>query len=120
MKREMEIVREILLHIDEAEEAVVDKIELEQYSSEQVAYHINLLVDAGLLTGTDHYLAHGWGFPIWVGLRLTWNGHEFIDAARNDKVWNTFKKTVAEKGGSITFSVALSLLNAYLKQEFGL
>ena len=35
--------------------------------------------------------------------RLTWQGHEFLDAARNEDRWNQAKKTISEKGGSLTF-----------------
>jgi hypothetical protein len=34
--------------------------------------------------------------------RLTWEGHEFLDAARDEKRWKKAMSTVKEKGGTIT------------------
>ncbi len=40
---------------------------------------------------------------------LTWGGHDFLDAIRNDDVWSKTKSTVQEKVGSATFEVVKAL-----------
>lgn len=40
---------------------------------------------------------------------LTWNGHEFLDAIKNDTVWNDVKKTAAKHGGSLPFDIVKAL-----------
>lgn len=119
MKRDMDLIRTILLHISNCEEATVQEVKLDQFNSAQVAYHVNLLAEAGYITGTSMQTLQS-DVPEWVEVRLTWDGYEFIDAARNETVWTKFKKTVAEKGGAIPFSIATDLLTAIAKQEFGL
>jgi len=42
---------------------------------------------------------------IWKAKRLTWAGHEFIEAARNDTVWHKTKTLVKEKTGTLTLEV---------------
>jgi len=37
--------------------------------------------------------------------RLTWAGHDFLDAARSEEIWNQTKKVVAEKTSSISFEL---------------
>ncbi len=37
--------------------------------------------------------------------RLTMSGHDFLDAARNEKIWKKAMKTVGEKGGAVTLWV---------------
>lgn len=119
MKRDMDLIRAILLHISDHEEAMVQEVKLDQFSPAQVAYHVNLLAEAGYITGMPTQTLP-YDVPEWIEVRLTWDGYEFIDAARNETVWAKFKKTVAEKGGAIPFSVATNLLTAVARQEFGL
>jgi hypothetical protein len=45
--------------------------------------------------------------------RLTYAGHEFLDSAREDKLWNKAKETVLRNAGTLTvesLKIALSLL----------
>jgi hypothetical protein len=119
MKRDMEIIRAILLEINNHKEATLSEVKLEEFSDEQVAYHVNLLAEADYITGYSSQ-ALTQNVPEWIEVRLTWTGHEFIDAARNETVWAKFKKTLAEKGGSVPFSLAVNILTSIAKQEFGL
>jgi hypothetical protein len=81
MKRDMSLIRLLLLRLERDEE-----VELSAYSEDQVIYHSALAVEAGLLDGairTDQQ-----GYPNGVAsIRLTWKGHDFLDAARNESVW---------------------------------
>jgi hypothetical protein len=47
-------------------------------------------------------------------------GHEFLDASRNETVWKKTLKTINEKGGGLTFEVIKALLTQYTKEEFNL
>lgn len=44
-----------------------------------------------------------------LSIKLTWEGHEFLDAAREDTRWNKAKE-VAAKTGSLTFSMLKEVL----------
>lgn len=46
-------------------------------------------------------------------------GHDFLDAARNEKIWKKAMKTVGEKGGTVTLGVLTQLLSTLVKHEFG-
>lgn len=52
--------------------------------------------------------------------RLTMTGHDFLEAARNEKIWKKAMKTVGEKGGTVTLGVLTQLLGTLVKHEFGL
>jgi hypothetical protein len=52
--------------------------------------------------------------------KLTWAGHEFCQAAREDTRWKTAMGFVAEKGGSITFAVLTELLASLMRKAVGL
>ena len=108
MKRDLDLVRKILFQVEEKGQArgLVD-LEIPGYPPEQIAHHVWLLQDAGLIEAQD--LSTSLGFD-YRPKKLTWVGHEFLDAARNDTVWRKTKELVKEKGGSIPFEVLKGLL----------
>jgi hypothetical protein len=52
-------------------------------------------------------------------VRLTWEGHEFLDTIRSDTVWENTKKSFISHGVSMTFDlvkqVAIDITTSYLK-----
>src|SRR5438552_724153 len=69
------------------------------YTDEQVGYHVFILIEAGLLEGEQFNNAR-LPSPAGEASRLTWAGHEFIDAARDDTRWMKVLGIAAEKAGS--------------------
>jgi hypothetical protein len=53
----------------------------------------------------------------WLAGGLTWEGHEFLDAARDDTRWSKAKKLVQEKGGSLMFEALKAVLVQTLKGQ---
>ncbi|MDE0101565.1 MAG: DUF2513 domain-containing protein [Bryobacterales bacterium] len=98
MKRDMNLIREILVEIEDAYNGRnrVQIHSVEGHSGIKVAYHVRLLVDAGYVNagtintsdGTTH-LIRG----------ITWEGHEFLDAVRSENVWRRVQKKLKEIGG---------------------
>ena len=113
MKRDMNLVRELLF----LAEADGDDAKLcEQYGQEVVAGHTAILVDAGLVKGM---VANGSdGKPIASEIiRLTWAGHEFLDNARNDTIWNKAISTIKAKSISVSFDVLAALLKSLVSSS---
>ena len=52
--------------------------------------------------------------------RLTWAGHEFLDAASNDTVWKKAGEKIKQFGVQVTVSVLEELLKKLLKDSLGL
>jgi DNA-binding transcriptional ArsR family regulator len=117
MKRDMELVRQVLLQTEKSV-SVRGEIDLniEGYSPEEIYYHVKILSDAGLLEAND--LTTYDGFE-WRPKNLTWKGHEFLDAARNETVWKKTTEIVKDKGGSIPFEVLKDLLIKGVATVFG-
>jgi hypothetical protein len=117
MKRDMELARLILMRM-EGQESYRDDIscDFEGYSEEQVHYHIMLLSEAGLIRAID---ASSMQDIHWIPQRLTWQGHEFLESARDNTIWNKAKEIMAKTGG-FAFEVAKPLLVDLLKQRIGL
>ena len=49
---------------------------------------------------------------MYSAISLTWQGHEFLDAARNDTIWRKAKKKVLETTGGLAFDVLKAALLA--------
>ncbi len=118
MKRDMELVREILLQTEASPytKGLAD-LNIDNYSEDEVSYHVKIMEQAGLVTAID--LSTGMTF-CWRPTALTWQGHEFLDAIRNDTVWNKTKEIVKEKGGDIPFAVLQQLVIKVAASFFGL
>jgi hypothetical protein len=110
MKRDMDLARQILFEIEGLPHGddVIFQPEIEGHSSDEVSYHMMLLVQAGYIEGEE--APDGWH-----ARSLTWQGHEFLDAARDETRWNKAKKIVMEKGGAITFEMLKHLLLELMK-----
>jgi len=95
------------------------KPDLSAFTEEQRIYHAALLIEAGLIDGVIRKGANG--FPNGaVRIRLTWSGHEFLDAARNDTIWHKAGDRIKKSGVDVTVSLMKEILNQLLKQSLGL
>ena len=108
MKRDMDLVRKILLELEDTPyELGGFDLELKGYSPDQISYHVMLLNEAGLIEGHDLSTYSG---PKWRPKRLTWEGHEFIEASRDESRWEKAKNIMKEKGSGMAFDVLRSVL----------
>lgn len=108
MKRDMDLIRLILLQ----EESGETPQELKCYPDDLVVYNIALMKDAGLIEAGISVDANG--FPRGASItRLTWAGHDFLDAARDDTLWRKAKENVIRPTASWTFGILIE----WLRQE---
>jgi hypothetical protein len=120
MKRDMGLIRQILFKMEEHSEGFAPAdFKIEGYTEKQIEYHIWLLGQANLMRVAD-VTTSGSSAPQSLPLSLTWEGHDFIDAARNDTIWSQTMKRVKSVGGSLSFSVLKQLLESLLKSQLGL
>lgn len=111
MKRDMELIRLLLLEVEGEE-----KPDLSKYTEEQQVYHSALLVEAGLIHGSVTEGENG--NPINVQIfRLTWEGHEFLDMARNSSVWKKAVEQIKAAGVTIALPILQEILTSLLKKQ---
>ncbi|MDR2549389.1 MAG: DUF2513 domain-containing protein [Desulfobulbus sp.] len=100
MKRDMNIIRKIVLAVRDSNEPVR---EVEGVSPEEFRFHVQLIVEAGLAIGIRaepfrSLRPEEATIPptseVTVLSRLTWDGHDFADSIQNDKVWKKACKMV--------------------------
>lgn len=61
--------------------------------------------EMGLATYGKHYFT------------VTWQGHDYLDAIRDDSIWKKTKKAVIETGGNATLEITKALALGFLKQK---
>lgn len=98
MKRDMNLVRSILLALEEHEHGhAPDELKIEGFSEEQIGFHVHLMGQAGLLNVAD---ATDLGSPSPVGIPpwMTWEGYEFLEMAREPLRWKRAIEKVTSTG----------------------
>lgn len=105
MKRDMDLVREILMVVAECDDRVdYDVFVNDCYDKNFVIYTIELMKEAGLLKA-NVTKAYGGDYVSARIDSLTWQGHEFLGNIKNDKVWAKVKKILAKTCKSASIDV---------------
>jgi hypothetical protein len=121
MKRDMDLVRDILLAVEkETSGFAFESPEVNGYSKEQIVYHIYIMVQGGLIEAQPTQTQAAVIPMDFSFINLTWAGHEFIDTARNEGVWKNAKTIVGEKLGTISVGAMTQLLSSLVKSQLGL
>jgi Hypothetical protein (DUF2513) len=116
LKRDMDLVRKILFAIRDCAKPYgpQDMLGVEGYPEDLISYHVKILAQAGLIEAYD---ASGMGLFQWYAGSLTWAGHEFLEAVEDDTRWNTIKKFVIDRTGSLTFEALKIALTEGIKSQ---
>lgn len=113
MKRDMDLVREILIQMEDWPNAGESRdVKLPGRTSEEISYHLGLMSGAGLIEAVDASSDDG---PAWLPLGLSWEGHEFLDAARSDAVWSKAKDLALTTTGTLTVEALKAALSAVIR-----
>ena len=116
MKRDMDLIRTLLLRIEQPDDPDMDDL-LDKASpdldSKRIAYHLSIMVDAGFIKGID---ARTNDRPDWLALQLTWKGNEFLGTIRDPEVWEK-TKTGVRKFGDISIDLFQELAKGFLKTK---
>ncbi|MFS9009395.1 DUF2513 domain-containing protein [Streptococcus infantis] len=114
----MDLCRLILFKIeDEYKSTALSNLQIDGYAIEIIAYHCDLLFEAGLIKSYKPTYASDKIFFFSVGA-LTWEGHDFLDKIRENTMWNRTKNRIKENALPMTLEViktiATSLINDQL------
>ena len=116
MKRDLELVRKILLEVEEWPTEGGDRTFASLNCPEdQVTYNVFQAIQAGLLRG--EVIEHSEGMDCFVS-GLTPCGHDFLDNAKNKYIWDEVM-TDAEKRGikNASLDIIRDLLNATIRKK---
>ena len=114
MKRDMDLIRKIMLRIEEEYvSTAIFNLQVEGYSAEQVATHCKMLYEARLISAYDAMYGDDTLLDFEVG-SLTWEGHDFLDKVRDNSRWGKIKKALREKALPPTIDVIKIVADALI------
>jgi len=110
MKRDMDLIREILLEAEKVpSNGIWTAVPLLGHNLTDVVAHIELLQDAGLVDartrGEDGVI-----------LRITNQGHDFLEESRPITRWEAAKAKAKEVGAPATISAFKTILTAVMNE----
>ncbi len=114
MKRDMDLVRQILLKIEsEYRTRPLNNITVNGYDKETIAYHCRIMNEAGLVSGykASHSFEGLSGFSVGP---LTWEGCDYLDKIRDDSVWGKTKEVITKKGLPLVFDTIKTIAGAFI------
>ena len=123
MRRDMDLVRDLMLKLEASEpkpgvlctiSPFDEEVMVDGRSTDEIDHHLSMIYKAGFVDYGSGPMIHQSGDYPFRG--LTSQGHDFLDAVREPKVW-TETKTRAEKVGGWTVGILTDLAKGYLKAK---
>jgi hypothetical protein len=120
MKRDMDLIRELMLKLESLPmergdvfivSAEDEALQIRGYNEHEIDYHLSLIEEAGLIDTAGAGSMTGYGFA-----RLSWTGHDFLDSVRNPEVWAKTKAGALAAGG-FTVQLLADLAKGFLKKQ---
>ena len=110
MKRDMDLVREILQFMEGSGGPLVRRVIMQEkipmvHDRSDLFLHLDMMEDAGLVARHDS-TKEAW--------RLCWDGYEFLDTSRDQGTWNKAKAEVIDKAKGLPFAVLMNVLTVWL------
>jgi len=124
VKRDMELVRQILLAVQAKTDLEPELIKIDGLDDAVVGRHIEMLFDAGYLEGIEHSTMASQYRDVLVK-DLSWEGHEFVGAISKEELWQKLKSAIGpgELAGQSLKAIkdaAIAAATTYLKGKLGL
>lgn len=127
MKRDIDLIRRIMAHIETLQpghfasaNSFTEYLGLaKEYDKAIIFEHIELLIEENFIKGKVHRNHDDVIDAVYI-TGLTWKGHDFIDAAKDDTIWKKAKDKILKAGISFTFDILLSYLKDEAKKKLGL
>jgi hypothetical protein len=103
MKRDMDLIRQILLIAEARGEQhhLSGELKVPGHSTEVVAKHIELMEEAGLIEANILRIEARGALRGDVE-RITWEGYDFLEQARNEHLWSRAKGLLRKAGAGLT------------------
>lgn len=116
MKRDLKLVRRILLAVEGAPETPDDaQASLPEVSDALLQYHLRIMKSHGLIyasnNGSDEF------GDSWEVEGLTWEGCELLEKIRDETTWDKALTLAKDKTGGYVFEFAKTLVTSWGRQK---
>ena len=124
MKRDMDLIKDILLKAEAISSEYFRSHEIEDIKKkkEEIEYQIKIMCDAGFLEPIARPSVSPKRTEDILGYRITWFGHDFLDACRDEARWKQAKDIGAKIGGftlEVLKQVLTQIMISQVKQVMG-
>ncbi|WP_396956427.1 DUF2513 domain-containing protein [Nitrosomonas sp.] len=119
MKRNWDIIRDVLIEVEALNSARFEDIQYgpaSESTEPEKAIHGVLLWKAGFIEGADASDMDG---DAVLARELTWAGHDLLETIRSKAVWERIKATAQDKGIELTFDAVKALGKVALAAVIG-
>lgn len=116
MKRDLDLIRTLLLKIEEHNDPTPIYSERFYNLSDSPAiidFHLRLLLQAGFIEAYEIPVLNK-NYPQYSVLCLTFNGCDYLDSIRDESVWASIKSKLQSVSSSATFEVIKSLATSII------
>lgn len=113
MKRDFEMIRELLLDV-EAAPGPLEVLSLGDEHSRTLFHNIVLLTEAGYLDSNN---GSSTTRQLKKSMVLTWRGHELVDAIRSETTWSLLKSRLPIEAGTVPFHIVEQVAYAMAAQQ---
>lgn len=104
-------IRELLIlaeNVSEADAFVAGAVDISDELMDGDEYQLVLMRDAGWIDASD---------PTTGFFRVTYIGHEYLEAVRDKGIWQETRAAIASAGGGATLNIAMALAIGFLKKK---
>lgn len=119
MKRDLDLVRQVLLQVEALPAGPPAQYRTSEIDDPVLLAHFELVIAAGLVNGKIARSQGTRGDVISIS-GLTWEGHEWIEMVRSQTVWNEIKSTLLQHGGALTYELTKAVARRILRARLGL
>lgn len=104
MKRDMDLIRLILLEIENSEDEEIENLTIKGYSTKEILYNAKLLEQNNMIEYCKEDIIGNY----YIG-SMTWDGNDFLDKVRDNSNWKKTKDVIKEKALPFTFDIVKSV-----------
>ncbi|HWU62311.1 MAG TPA: DUF2513 domain-containing protein [Ensifer sp.] len=120
MKRDMDLIRELMLWLESQDlrpgmvrylSAYDGDLTLDGYTPEQIDGHLELISRSGFIVNGESRPMRGIAY-----MGLEWIGHDFVDSVRDPDVWRA-TKNVVQKAKGFSVDLIVDIAKGVLKKK---
>lgn len=125
MKRDLDLLRKILLAIENANEFYYYNgipllaSDIGCPNLNLVSFHVSLLVDNNYIEVLN-VTCCGIAYDDYMIKRLTADGCDYLDNIRNDTIWNKTKEAISNVGGTCALDIVKSIAGKIILSQVGI
>jgi hypothetical protein len=119
MKRDLDLVRQLLLQIEGLPAGPPAQYRTSEIEDPVLLAHFELVIASGLVNGKISRSQSSRGDVISIS-GLTWDGHEWIEMVRSQSVWNATKSMLIDSGAALTYELTKAAASTILRARLGL